>query len=78
MLFLDSFDMGSPTSIWSQVYKMARQLFNTLKEQYETRHVDDLMVDIIVLSWRWSMNRLNMKTCLHYEWNWNPQECLLR
>jgi len=33
MLFLDSFDMGSPTSIWSQVYKMARQLFNTLKEQ---------------------------------------------
>jgi len=44
----------------------------------EVKHVDELLPEIIVKSWQWSLSRLNMQTCLYYEWNWNPQECLLR
>jgi len=44
----------------------------------EVKHVDDLLSEIVVNSWRWSLSRLNMQMCLYYEWHWNPQECLLR
>jgi len=33
----------------------------------ETKHVDDLFLEIVVNSWRWSMSRLNMQNCLYYE-----------
>jgi len=64
--------------IWHATIWVIWQTRNHRIFQNETRHVDDLVAEIIVLSWRWSMSRLNMQTCLHYEWNWNPQECLLR
>jgi hypothetical protein len=31
-----------------------------------------------VLSWRWSLSRLKIPTCLFYEWCWNPKACLIR
>jgi len=36
----------------------------------------ELSEGIKVLSWRWSLTRLKIPTCLYYEWVWNPSDCL--
>jgi hypothetical protein len=33
--------------------------------------------DIKVVSWKWSLARLDILPCLFYEWNWDPGACLL-
>jgi hypothetical protein len=38
----------------------------------------DLVEEIKVVSWKWSLARLKLKPCLFYEWVWDPGECLLR
>jgi len=38
--------------------------------------VEDLVEQVRVLSWQWSMSRLKIATCLFYEWCWNPRFCL--
>jgi hypothetical protein len=38
----------------------------------------DLLEEIKVVSWKWSLARLKLKPCLFYEWVWDPGECLLR
>jgi hypothetical protein len=43
-----------------------------------TFEVDDVVEKIKVLSWSWSLYRLNIGPSLYYEWCWNPRECLLR
>jgi len=31
-----------------------------------------------VLSWRWSLSRLDIPSRLFFEWCWDPIDCLLR
>ena len=33
----------------------------------EAKQVDDIVSEIVVNSWCWSMSRLKMQTCLYYE-----------
>jgi len=40
--------------------------------------MEDIVEEIKVLSWRWSLSMLNFLTYLYYEWCWNPKDCLLR
>jgi len=37
--------------------------------------IKDLVENIEVLAWYWSMSKLS---CLYYEWCSNPRDCLLR
>jgi hypothetical protein len=37
-----------------------------------------LVDEVKVLSWKWSLARLNLRPCLYYEWLWDPGDCLLR
>ncbi|GAU25512.1 hypothetical protein TSUD_279970 [Trifolium subterraneum] len=34
--------------------------------------------DIKVLSWKWSLTKLNVSPSMFYEWSWDPGDCLLR
>jgi len=49
------------------------KVFNSL-----TCGVEKIVEEIKVLSWRWSLSRLHILSCLFYEWTWNPKDCLLR
>ena len=40
--------------------------------------LDDLVENIKVLWWHWSLSKLKIASCLYYEWCWNPRECLIR
>lgn len=40
--------------------------------------VETLVEAIKVLSWRWSLTRLNIPTCMYYKWSWNLKDCFLR
>jgi hypothetical protein len=40
--------------------------------------VDEIVDDIKVLSWRWSLYRISIPMCMYYEWCWCPRECILR
>ncbi|KAK2405812.1 hypothetical protein QL285_041620 [Trifolium repens] len=37
----------------------------------------ELVEEIKVLSWRWSMDCLKISPCLFYEWTWDPGACFL-
>ena len=64
--------------IWHATIWVIWQARNFKIFRNDVKHVDDLLSEIVVNLWRWSMSRRNMQTCLYYEWNWNPQEALLR
>lgn len=38
--------------------------------------VEDVLDEIKMLSWKWSLARLRIHLCLYYEWRWNPKWCL--
>ncbi|KAK2385146.1 hypothetical protein QL285_072415 [Trifolium repens] len=38
----------------------------------------EIVEEIKVLSWKWSLGRLKIYPCLFYEWLWEPGDCLLR
>ncbi|KAK2409313.1 hypothetical protein QL285_044747 [Trifolium repens] len=38
----------------------------------------EIIEAIKVLSWKWSLARLKVKSCLFYEWCWDPGDCFLR
>ena len=38
----------------------------------------ELVEEIKVLSWRCSISRLKIPSCLYFEWCWNPKICLRR
>jgi hypothetical protein len=40
--------------------------------------VDDIVEEVKVLSWRWTLSRLHIPACLYFEWCWDPHWCLLR
>jgi len=64
--------------IWHATIWSIWQARNHIIFWNEVKYVDVLLSDIMVLSWRWSLTRLTMQTCLYYEWSWNPLECLRR
>jgi hypothetical protein len=37
-----------------------------------------IVEDIKVLSWKWSISRLKVVSCIFYEWIWDLGDCLLR
>jgi hypothetical protein len=39
---------------------------------------DEVVDEIKVSSWRWFLEKSNVPTCLFYEWEWSPRECLSR
>jgi hypothetical protein len=38
---------------------------------------NDIVEEIKVLSWKWSLGRLRITPCLFYEWSWDPGACLV-
>ncbi|MCI03235.1 hypothetical protein A2U01_0024271, partial [Trifolium medium] len=38
----------------------------------------DIVEEIKVLSWKWSLVRLKSSPCMFYEWTWDPGDCFLR
>jgi hypothetical protein len=40
--------------------------------------VGDIVEEVKVISWRWTLSRIFIPTCLFFEWCWNPQVCLAR
>jgi hypothetical protein len=38
----------------------------------------EIVDNIKVSSWKWSMLRLKLAPSLFYEWSWDPGDCLLR
>jgi hypothetical protein len=44
----------------------------------EGSFVTNVIVDEVkVLSWKWSLARLKVPSCMYYEWSWDPGDCLL-
>ena len=57
---------------WVILNECNRRIFtNTVKEK------EELVEKIKVLSWRWTLARFKVRTCLYYDWFWSPQDCLL-
>jgi len=40
--------------------------------------VDDMVEEVKVISWKWSLTRLKISTCMFYKLCWNPKECICR
>lgn len=38
--------------------------------------VDDIVEEVKVLAWKWTMSRMHIPACLYFEWCWNPRRCL--
>jgi hypothetical protein len=38
----------------------------------------EIVEEIKVVSWKWSLARLKVLPCMFYEWLWDPGDCLLR
>jgi hypothetical protein len=61
------------TAIWELWRARNNLIFNNIREEPM-----DIVEGIKVLSWRWSVDRLNIPPCLFYEWVWDPDDCFLR
>ena len=61
------------TTIWVLWKARNERVFNN-----HITEVAEMVDEITVLSWRWSLDRILMSPCLYYEWCWNPKDCLLR
>jgi len=61
------------TTIWMIWNARKNVIFNE-----EAFRVDEIVEEIKMVSWRWSLARLKTTTCLYYEWHWNPMSCLCR
>jgi hypothetical protein len=61
------------TAIWELWRARNNLIFNNIREEPM-----DIVEGIKVLSWRWSVDQLNIPPCLFYEWVWDPGDCFLR
>jgi hypothetical protein len=57
--------------IWVVWKSRNNRIFNNI-----TIGVEEMVDQIKMLSWQWSLARLKIATCLFYEWCWNPRHCL--
>jgi hypothetical protein len=61
------------TVVWSLWCARNNDIFNNIKVE-----PSEILEEIKVLSWKWSMDRLKIFPCLYYEWIWDPGVCFLR
>jgi hypothetical protein len=62
--------------IWHAVVWVIWKSRNNMIFNNKTFEILELVDDIKVLSWQWCLSRLNIETCLYFEWCWNPRFCL--
>jgi hypothetical protein len=61
------------TVLWSLWKARNDEIFNRV-----TKEPLEVVEEIKVLSWRWSMDCLKIPRCLFYEWCWDPGDCFKR
>jgi hypothetical protein len=59
--------------IWSIWMERNARIFNN-----QSKVVEEIVDDIKVISWVWTLSRLKIASFLFYEWTWNPRERLNR
>jgi len=64
--------------VWHATIWMLWKARNDLIFKGISKHEDEVVDDIKVLSWQWFLNRTESPSCLYYEWCWDPAECLRR
>lgn len=64
--------------IWHTTVWVVWQVRNNKIFKDEVCGIEEIVEKIKVLSWRWSLTRLKIPTCMFYEWCWNPNDCLRR
>lgn len=64
--------------IWHAAIWVIWRVRNNRIFNNQVTEVDELVEEVKVLSWRWTLNRINIPACMFYEWCWNPKECLKR
>jgi len=62
--------------VWHAVVWVVWKARNNMIFNDKVFEVEELVDQIKVLSWHWSLARLRIEPCLFYEWCWNPQFCL--
>jgi exonuclease III len=58
------------TVVWSLWCERNKEIFNNVK-----REALEIVEEVKVLSWRWSVDRLKIAPCSYYEWIWDPGGC---
>lgn len=56
-------------------------LWKTRNEKFfknKMKVIEDMVEEVKILSWKWSLRRLKVCPYLFYEWCWNPDDCLNR
>ena len=64
--------------IWHATLWVIWQARNNRIFKNEFSGIEEMVEEIKVLSWKWSLSRLKIPTCLFYEWWWNPIDCIRR
>lgn len=64
--------------IWHTAIWVIRRARNNVIFNNGGVSVLELVEEIKVLSWRWSLSRLKIPSCLYFEWCWNLKFCLGR
>jgi len=42
------------------------------------KEAEELVEEVKLLSWKWTLSIVKVPSFLFYEWNWNPRDCLTR
>jgi hypothetical protein len=64
--------------VWHSVVWVLWNVRNNLIFNSVVKNYIDIVEDVKVLSWKWSVDRLKVTPSLYYEWCWDPGDCFLR
>lgn len=64
--------------IWQAAIWVMWKARNNCIFNNEITRWEEVVDEIKVVSWRWLLGRFQGPSCLFYEWEWDPQKCLLR
>jgi hypothetical protein len=64
--------------IWHAIIWVLWNVRNDRIFSNRAKDVDEIVEEVKVLSWKWSLSRLRNDSCLYYEWCWNPKDCIRR